>query len=81
MMMMVVMVPVAPDHDDRPAGISVVMVMVVMGLRQLNIGFGRSGRRAFIDDPQLRGGVRDRLQQVGVGIGLQHVHRLRCRGR
>jgi hypothetical protein len=76
MMMVVVMmvvVTVPPDHDpDRTAPPMVVMVMVVVmmaELRELNIGLCRR-RSAFVHDPQQRGRIRNRLQQVGIGIDL-----------
>jgi hypothetical protein len=75
MVMMVVMmmvVPVAPDDDG-----SVVMVMmVVMSLCELHSGLRRGNRRALIDYLQRRRRIRDRLQQVGVRIGLQDVRRI-----
>ncbi len=55
-----------------------VMVMVVMiKLSQLDVVVRRRDRRRFIDGLQQRRGVRDRLQQVGEGIGPQHVGRRR----
>jgi len=67
------MVPVAPDHDNRsPSPMAMmVMMMVVMGeLRYLHIRLRVLGRRAFIDHAQRGRGVWNRLQQVGIGIGL-----------
>jgi hypothetical protein len=68
-MVMVVMV-VAP----------VVVVMVMVVLRELHAR--RPGSRAllFIHCPQNRAGIGDGRQQVGVGIGLQHLCRRRKRG-
>jgi hypothetical protein len=69
MVMMVVVVPVRDDHDPRSA-ISVVMMMVVMViLRELDIAVG--GRRGplFVDRLQEHARIRDRLQQLGIGVG------------
>ena len=77
MMMVVMVVPVAPD-DDGPV---VMVMMVVMGLGELHSGFCRGNWRAFINHFQRRRCIRDRLQQVGIGIGLQDVRRFGCRGR
>jgi hypothetical protein len=77
-MMVVVMVMPVPPDDDGP----VVMMMVVMvSLRQLHSGLRRCGRRPFIDHLQGRRRIRDWLQQVGVGIGLQNIRLLGCRDR
>ncbi|MBV9457391.1 MAG: hypothetical protein JO141_07765 [Bradyrhizobium sp.] len=77
MVVVVVMVPVAPD-DDGPV---VMVMMVVMGLGELHSGLCRGNWRAFINHFQRRRRIRDRLQQVGIGIGLQDVRRFACRGR
>jgi hypothetical protein len=78
MMVVVVMVPMASDHDDRSATPMAVMVMVVvmmmMVLGKLDACVGGRGL-AFVDDLQDSRGVRDRLQQVGVGIGLERIRR------
>ena len=82
MVMMVVMtVPVAGNHDHprRVAAVvaMVVMMMVVMmvmvELRELNVLARRSG---FVDGLQRRRCIRDRLQQLRERICLQDV----CRG-
>jgi len=67
-MVMVVVVPVRDDHDPRSA-ISVVMMMVVMViLRELDIAVG--GRRGpLVDRLQEHARIRDRLQQLGIGVG------------
>jgi hypothetical protein len=64
MVVVVMMVPVAPE---------VMVMMVVMHLRELHSGFGRSCGRALVDHFQRRCRVRNGLQQVGIGIGLQYV--------
>ena len=68
-MMVVVMVPVAPV-------VMVVVMMVVMHLRELHPGLCRGRRRTLVNHFQCCRCIRDRLQQVGVGIGLQDVRRL-----
>ena len=73
MMVVMVMVPVAPEV------MVVMMVMVVVHLRELNPGLRRGHRRALINDFQRCCCVRDRLQQVGIGTGLQDFRRLGCR--
>jgi hypothetical protein len=79
--MMVVMAS-GPEHDPRddPAiGVMVVVVMMVTThhdkLRHLDIP--RRRRSGFVDRLQQRRGVRDRLEQVGEGIGPQDVGRRR----
>jgi hypothetical protein len=69
MVMMMVVVPVRDDHDPRSA-ISVMMVVVVVILRELDIAVG--GRRGplFVDRLQEHARIRDRLQQLGIGVGL-----------
>ena len=47
---MVMMVPMAPDHD----GPMVMVMVVVVHLRDLNPGFGRSDRSVLIDRLQRR---------------------------
>jgi hypothetical protein len=74
-MMVVVVMMMVPV-----AGVVVVM-MVVMGLCELHSGLRRGNRRTVINHFQRRGRIRDRLQQVGIGIGLQDARRLGCRGR
>lgn len=66
MMVVVMMVPVAP-HDDRAV---MVVMMMVMHLSELHSGLGRGNWRTFINHLQRRCCIRDRLQQVGIGIGL-----------
>jgi hypothetical protein len=74
MVVVVMMVTVPPDHDPEPRAappmvMMVVMMVVMAELRELDIGLG--GRwSAFVQDPQHRGRIRNRLQQVGVGIDL-----------
>ena len=81
MVMMVVMtVPVAGNHDHPrrvAAVVAMVMMMVVMmvmvELRELNVLARRGG---FVDGLQRRRCIRDRLQQLRERICLQDV----CRG-
>ena len=67
---MMVVMPMASDHDDRPAphmAMVVVMVMVVH-LSQLHIPFRGFGRRLLIQRLQRFCRIRDRCEKVGVGI-------------
>jgi hypothetical protein len=76
-MVMVMMVPMAPDHDDGPAAVVAVMMMMVvvmMVLSELDVGVRRIGR-TLIDDLEDCCGVWNRFQQIGVGIGLQRICR------
>jgi hypothetical protein len=71
MVVVVMVVPARPNHDDGRAAIGVMMmVMVVMAnadndLGQLDIRVRRLGRSGFVDGLQNFGGVRDRFEQVG----------------
>ncbi len=68
--MMMVVVPMASDHDDRgtpPMAVVMVMMMVVH-LSHLHISFGGLGRRLLIQRLQRLCRIRDRFEQVGVGI-------------
>jgi hypothetical protein len=69
--MMVVMV-VAP-------AVVVVVMMVMVVSRELHARHPGSGSLLFIHCPQNRAGIGDGRQQVGVGIGLQHLCRRRKR--
>jgi hypothetical protein len=69
----VVMMPVTP--------VVMVVVVMMMGLCELYCGLRRGRRRAFVNYFQRRCCIRDRLQQLGIGIGLQDVRRLGGRGR
>ena len=74
MMMMVVVVmvvmPMASDHNDRAAPpMAVVMVMMMMvHLGHQHISFRGFGRRLLIQRLQRLCRIRDRCEQVGVGI-------------
>ena len=84
MMMMVVMMVMAPryyDHGSPPPSVVMVvvmMMMVVIELRYLRIGLRLPCRCPLVERAQRGCGVRNWFQQVGVGIGLQHVGL--CRG-
>ena len=65
MAVMVVVMPVAPEV------MVVMMVMVVVHLRELNPGLRRGRRCALVNHFQRCCCIRDRLQQVGIGTGLQ----------
>jgi len=69
MVMMMVVMPVRDDHDPRSAISVVMVVMMVVILRELDIAVG--GRRGplFVDCPQLHARIRDRLQQLRIGVG------------
>ena len=68
-MIMVVMVTVPERQRKHDVRTTVVVMMVVM-IRELHIA--RIGRRTLlpIDRLQYRAGVRDRLQEIGIGMGL-----------
>jgi hypothetical protein len=69
MMMVMVVMPVRDDHDPRSA-ISVVMVVVMMViLRELDISIRGRRRLLFVDHLQERARIRDRLQELGIGVG------------
>ena len=74
-MVMVVMPPIAPegperrpDHEASSVVVVVVVVMIVV-LRQLNVAFLRCPALLFIHRLQQRACIRDRLQQLGIGVG------------
>ena len=67
-MMMMMMMPMASDHDDRTTPHMAVMVVMVVHLSQLHISFGGLGRRLLIQGLQRFCRIRDRLEQVGVGV-------------
>jgi hypothetical protein len=58
-----------PDDDARPISVMVVMVMMVI-LRELDVSVSRRRRLLLVERLQQRTGIRYRLQQVGIGIGL-----------
>lgn len=70
MMMVVVVMPMASNHHDRatPRMAVVMMVMMVVHLSHLQISFRGFGRRLLIQRLQRFCRIRDRLEQVGVGI-------------
>jgi hypothetical protein len=68
MMMVVVMVPMASNHDDRGTPHMAVVMVMVVHLRHLHISFRGFGRRLLIQRLQRFCRIRDRLEQVGVGI-------------
>jgi hypothetical protein len=68
MVVMVMMMPMGhPDDDTRP--ISVMMVVVMVILRELDISIRGRRRPLFVDRLQERARIRDRLQQLGIGVG------------
>jgi hypothetical protein len=69
-MMMMVVMPMASYHDDRatPVMVVVMVMMMVVHLSQLHISFRGFGRRLLIQRLQRLGRIRDRFEQVGVGI-------------
>jgi hypothetical protein len=67
------MMPVAP--------VMMMVVVMMMGLCELHSGLRRGRGRAFVDYFQRCRCIRDRSQQVSIGIGLQYVHRLGGRSR
>lgn len=77
---MMVMMPVTADHDHRaasPVTVMMVVMMVMVELRELNRPLGRG--HLLVHDFQDLSGIRNRLQQVRIGIGLQGVRSRRCR--
>ena len=66
--MMVVVMPMAPNHDDRATPHMAVVVVMVVHLSELHISFHGLGRRLLIQRLQRFCRIRDRLEQVGVGI-------------
>jgi hypothetical protein len=71
-MMMVVMVVMMmpmrhPDDDARPVSVMMVVMMVI--LRELDITIRGSRRPLFVNRLQQRGRIRDRLQELGIGVG------------
>jgi len=80
--MMVVMVVIMTSprrHDhDAPAVVMVMMVMMVMGrtdidLRQLDFRLSASRALLLVYRLQHGGGIRDGLQELRIGVGLQHI--------
>ncbi len=69
-MMMVMMMPMASDHHDRatPHMAVVMVMMMVVHLSQLHISFRGFGRRLLIQRLQRFCRIRDRCEQVSVGI-------------
>jgi hypothetical protein len=70
MMMVVVMMVMPmgqPDDDARP--ISVMMMVVMVILRELDISVPRRRWLLLVDRLQERARIRDRLQQLGIGVG------------
>lgn len=71
----VVMAPMRRDYDVRPPGVAV-MVMMMVVLRELDARLHRSGRPVFVKRLQERPCILDRLQEIGIGTGVQHVGRI-----
>ena len=84
MVMVAEPIPRHHDHARRIAAVEAVMVMMVVvmmmivELSDVKV-LMRSGWRRFIDRLQCRCCVRDRLQQLGEGTGVQDVCRSRRR--
>jgi hypothetical protein len=79
--MMVVMV-VSPMRNDDAHGAAegVVMMMVVVVRRDLEFASPRLRHGPlFVDGEQQGAGIRDRLQQIGVGVSLQNSRGRRSR--
>jgi hypothetical protein len=68
-MMMMMVMPARLDHDDRAAE---VMVMVMVA-HHLDPGLGRGCPLLAVQHLQHRAGIRDRRQQVGIGVGAQRL--------
>ena len=69
-MMVMVVMPMASDHDDRgtPHMAVVMVMMMAVHLSQLDVPFRGFGRRLLIQRLQRLCRIRDRCEQVGVGI-------------
>ncbi len=70
-MMMMVVMPMAANHDDRatsPMAVVMVMVMPLSHLHIPHISFRGFGRRLLIQRLQRFCRIRDRCEQVSVGI-------------
>ena len=80
MVVMVVMV-VSPMRNDDAHGAAegVVMMMVVVVRRDLEFANPRGRGLLFVDGEQQGAGIRDRLQQIGVGVSLQNSRGRRSR--
>ena len=79
-MVVMMMVPVRHDHDARgPTPVMVVVMMVVMVLRKLHPRLITHGTLLLIHRLQDLAGIGDRLEEVGVGIGVQNIRRRRQR--
>ena len=75
-MVVVVMMPMASNHDHRGTPrMAVVMVMMMVHLSQLHISLRGFGRRLLIQRLQRLCRIRDRLEQVGIGIRGKRVRR------
>lgn len=72
MMVMVMMVMTAPV-------VVVVMMVMVMILCELHARRAAARPLLLVHRLQDRAGIRDGRQQVGIGIGLQHLRRRRQR--
>ena len=70
MMMVMVVVVTVPERQRKHDARTMVVVMMMVMIRELHIA--RIGRRTLmlIDRLQHRAGVRDRLQEIGIGMGL-----------
>jgi hypothetical protein len=68
MMVVMMMMPMGhPDDDARPVRVMMMVVMVI--LRELDISIrGRRGS-LFVNCLQECARVRDRLQELGIGVG------------
>jgi hypothetical protein len=78
--MVVVPATMRVHHDDGTTAeiavmVMMMVVMVMVELRHLHVVFGRFRRRLLIQCLQHLRRIRDRLEQVGIGIGLHDIGR------
>ena len=76
---LIIVTAVAIPAVEAVMMVMVVVMMVIIVLRQLDIFARCGGRSGFVDSSQQRSRIRDRLQEVGVGIGPQDFGRVRSR--
>src|SRR5665213_4000823 len=79
-MMVMVMMPEVRHEDAPPVAVMMVVVMMMAAadddeLRRLDIRFRGLGRGGLIDGLQQRRCIRDRLEQIGEGVGPHDVSR------
>lgn len=76
--MMVMVVPMRPHHDHRAVPVMMMVVVMVAHLHDLSVGW--LSALLAVHRLQDDAGIRDRLQQIGIGVCAQRVgrHLHRC---